>query len=148
MKINKMGTGSSLPVTERDNSGKTEKTDGHFASDLLNIQDGQSTERLNSLLEQITEQGKKLAQVPTYSELKTYRELVRNFIGEAVGRMYNLKSQPGWDRYGRQKVYTVIKKVDTALEALAEDVRHGQKRQLEIMAKQDAIRGMLVDLYM
>jgi uncharacterized protein YaaR (DUF327 family) len=31
---------------------------------------------------------------------------------------------------------------------LTEDVRHGQERQLEIMAKQDAIRGMLVDMYM
>lgn len=148
VKINKMGTGNPLPVTERDTGGKAEKTDGHFASDLLKIQDGQSKERLNALLEQITEQGKRLGQVPTYSELKTYRELVRNFIGEAVGNMYSLKSQAGWDRYGRQKVYTIIKKVDSTLEELAEDVRQGQKRQLDIMAKQDAIRGMLVDLYM
>lgn len=148
MKINNRSTASSLPITERDTGGKTEKTSGFFAADLLKSQDGQSRERLDALLAQIDEQGKKLGQVPTYAELKSYRELVRSFIGEAVGRMYNLQSQSGWDRYGRQKMYTTIKKVDVALESLTEDVRQGQTRRLDIMAKQDAIRGMLVDLYM
>jgi len=73
---------------------------------------------------------------------------VRQFIGEAVGRMYTLQSQQGWDRSGRQKVYTIIKKVDSTLESLSEDVRQGQERQLDIMAKHDSVRGMLVDLYM
>lgn len=148
MKINKLGT-ANLPVpTERETGSRTEKSTGHFASDLLKQQDGQSRERLNALLEEITRQGRQLGEVPTYSELKKYRELVRNFVGEAVGRMYSLQSQCGWDRHGRQKMYTVIRKVDQTLEELTEDVRFGQERQLQIMAKQDAIRGMLVDLYM
>ncbi len=70
------------------------------------------------------------------------------FVGEAVGQMYTLQSQAGWDRHGRQKIYTIVKKVDETLESLTEDVRQGQERRLDIMAKQDAIRGMLVDLYM
>lgn len=148
MKINKMGSASLPLIVERDNESKAEKSSSHFSADLLKTQDGQSQERLNALLGEITEQGKKLGQVPTYSELRTYRELVRKFIGEAVGRMYSLQSQPGWDRQGRQKMYTIIKQVDHTLASMTEDVRVGQERQLDIMAKQDAIRGMLVDLYM
>lgn len=148
VKINNLGS-AQLPLhAERESGGRAEKSPGHFASELLRNQDGQACERLNALMEQITEQGKQLGEVPTYSELKKYREVVRQFIGEAVGRMYSLQSQLGWDRQGRQKMYTIIKKVDSTLDSMAEDVRHGQERQLDIMAKQDAVRGMLVDLYM
>ena len=72
---------------------------------------------------------------------------MQRFVGEAVGRMYNLQSQTGWDRFGRRKVYTLVKQIDESLSGLTEDVRQGQSQQLEIMGKLDAIRGMLVDLY-
>lgn len=148
MKINKMSS-SSLPVPSDHEVGSRaeEKVARQFASELQQTQDGQYRERMNALLQQITKQGAKLGQIPTYSELKTYRELVRSFVGEAVGRMYTLQSQPGWDRQGRQKMYTIVKKVDDYLAELTEDVRHGQDRQLQIAEKQDAVRGLLVDLY-
>lgn len=147
MKISKMGSANIPVLADRDGVGKNEKLNNHFASDLLMHSDNQSKEKLNYLLEQITNQGKKLGQVPTYSELKTYRELVREFLGEAVGRMYTLQSHSGWDRQGRQKMYSTIKEIDKTMTALTEDVRLGQQRQLGIMEKLDAIRGMLVDLY-
>jgi len=148
VKINKMGSINPPPLGDTESGVKSGKSNNLFAADLLRNQENYSQERLNSLLEEITKQGAKLGQVPTYSELRTYRELVRTFIGEAVSRMYTRQSQTGWDRQGRQKIYTIIKKVDETLSGLAEDVRHGQERQLDILAKQDAIRGMLVDLYM
>lgn len=148
MKINNLGPAQLPVVSERDTSARTDKSLGHFASDLLKNQDGQSRERMTELLTAIDNHGKRLGEVPTYSELKKYREVVRQFIGEAVGRMYTLQSQQGWDRSGRQKVYTIIKKVDETLESLSEDVRQGQERKLDIMAKHDSVRGMLVDLYM
>ena len=84
----------------------------------------------------------------TYNELKSYRTLIKNFVGEAVNRMYQLHSQAGWDRMGRQKVYTTVRKIDRKLEEMAEKIRLGQSEQLDIIASHDAIRGMLVDLYM
>ncbi|MDD4600095.1 hypothetical protein SDC9_14758 [bioreactor metagenome] len=148
MKINNLGSANPQPLIEHDTNIRAGKSANFFAADLRQAEDGQSKERLNALLDEITKQGKRLGQVPTYSELKTYRELVRRFVGEAVGQMYNLQSHTGWDRHGRQKMYTIIKQIDDKLAGLTEDVRHGQERQLEIMAKQDAIRGMLVDMYM
>ncbi|MEG6585230.1 YaaR family protein [Dendrosporobacter sp. 1207_IL3150] len=148
MKINNRAALNALPISDSDSNAKPGKTSNPFSNDLLRSQAGYSKERLDALMEQITKQGARLGQVPTYSELKTYRELVRSFISETVSKMYTLQSQTGWDRQGRQKMYTTIKKVDDTLASLTEDVRNGQDRQLEIMAKQDAIRGMLVDLYM
>ena len=147
MKVNKMGSATVPVLPERDNSGRADKTNGFFAADLMKAKDNQAKERLNALLDAINEQGKKLGQAPTYGELKAYRELVRKFIGEAVGNLYDLQSRTGWDRHGRQKSYTIVRQVDDALAELTEDVRHGQERQLAIMGKLDAIRGLLVDLY-
>lgn len=147
MKINNLRSTNPPVITDREGIGKTERTAGGFSADLAKQQDNLSQERLNALMEQIDAQGKKLGQVPTYAELKAYRELVRNFLGEVVGRAYTLQSQAGWDRHGRQKMYSIIKEIDQQMSSLAEDVRFGQERQLAIMERLDAIRGMLVDLY-
>lgn len=147
MKINKMGSNSLPVVPEHENDTKTEKIGGSFNSELFKTQDKQSLKRMNELLDQITDQGKKLGLVPTYAELKKYRENVREFIGEAVSRMYSMETQTGWDNQGRHKMYTIIRKVDDKLAEMTEDVRSGQERQMNILAKHDAICGMLVDLY-
>ncbi|MCX7780866.1 MAG: YaaR family protein [Negativicutes bacterium] len=147
MKISKMGTSALPPLADREGGGKTDRTNGFFAAELMKAADKQAKERLQSLLADITAQGKRLSQAPTYSELKAYRELVRKFVGEAVGNMYSLQSQTGWDRHGRQKMFTIIKQIDDTLASLTEDVRQGQERQLAILEKLDAVRGMLVDLY-
>ena len=147
MKINKLAMGNQPVVAEREQAGKAEKTGDYFAADLLKTQEKQSSERLKAMLSEIDESGRRLSNMPTYGELKAYKELVRKFIGEAVSRMYTLESRAGWDRHGRQKMYTTIQQIDAKLGEMTEDVRLGQQRQLSIMSKHDAVRGMLVDLY-
>ena len=120
-----------------------------FESELQDQQDeGVSREQMEELLKQIDEQALKLSKTPTYDELKAYRTMIKNFVGTAVSLMYELHSQAGWDRMGRQRAYTTVRKVDDKLEEMAEKIRLGQAEQLDIIASHDAIRGMLVDLYM
>lgn len=147
MKVNNVGVSNQPVLADRDQANKSEKTGDYFAADLLKSQKAQSTERMQQLLTQIDESGRRLSQMPTYGELKSYRELIRKFIGEAVSQAYSLESRTGWDRHGRQKLYTTIRKIDEKLAEMTEDVRVGQERQLSIMAKHDAVRGMLVDLF-
>jgi len=147
VKINKMRSRPTPVIADRETAGKVNRTGGLFAADLVHAQDVMSQEKLRDLLDQITAQGERLGRVPTYAELKKYRELVRSFLAEAVGRAYALQTQRGWDRLGRQKMYAIVKEIDQQLAALAEDVRQGQERQLAIAGRLDAIRGLLVDLY-
>ena len=136
----------SLPA-DAESRNKIESSQRGFAVDLSKESDQQTRQRLEELMGKIQEQGKRLGQTPTFSELKSYRELVKKFMSEAVGQMYDVESGAGWDRRGRQKAYTLVKTVDEKLESLTEDVRQGQERQLAILEKLDSIRGMLVDLY-
>lgn len=119
-----------------------------FSSELEQNQQELSMTQMKKLLDQVSAQGDKLTKTPTFDELVSYRDLVKQFIGEAVTRMYSRQSQSGWDRMGRQKIYTTVCKVDDKLEEMAEEIRMGQASAISIAAKHDVIRGMLVDLYM
>ena len=120
-----------------------------FESELHDQQEeGVTREQMEELLKKIDEQALKLSKTPTYDELKAYRTMIKNFVGTAVSLMYELHSQAGWDRMGRQRAYTTVRKVDAKLEEMAEKIRLGHAEQLDIVASHDAIRGMLVDLYM
>lgn len=148
LKVDGMTTQGPSLNRVRDNDGRISDTDADFSTELANQKDALSSEQLDKLLRQIDEQGAKLSKTPTYDELKAYRTLIKNFVGEAVNHMYELHTQSGWDRMGRQKVYTTVRKVDKKLEEIAEKIRLGQSDQLDIIASHDAIRGLLVDLYM
>jgi uncharacterized protein YaaR (DUF327 family) len=147
LRINKNESMTHSTPQENEPRQKVEATHRGFSVDLSKESDQQLRQHLEELLGKIQEQGKRLGQTPTFSELKAYRDLVKKFMSEAVGQMYEVESGTGWDRRGRQKAYTLVKKVDETLESLTEDVRKGQERQLTILEKMDSIRGMLVDMY-
>ena len=126
---------------------RAESTDTSFSAELTDQRGSMSRAQLEELLKKIDEQGAKLTSTPTYDELRAYRSLVQEFVNEAVANMYELHTSAGWDRMGRQKVYTTVRKIDEELEKMAEHIRVGQSDQLDIVASQNAIRGMLVDLY-
>ena len=133
----------------RDASSKVFERDNDFSQELFSQQkDGTSHEEMEKMLKKIDEQAGRLSKSPTYEELKAYRTMIKNFVGAAVSNMYELNTSAGWDRMGRQRVFTTVRKIDNKLEEMAEKIRLGQSEQLDVIASHDAIRGMLVDLYM
>ena len=147
LRVDKSQSRSRSVATEPETRHKVATPQQGFSVDLSKESDQQVRAHLEELLGKIQQQGKRLGQTPTFSELRSYRELVKKFMSEAVGQMYDVESGTGWDRRGRQKAYTLVRKVDETLESLTEDVRNGQEKQLDILAKMDSIRGMLVDMY-
>jgi uncharacterized protein len=147
MRIDKSQNRTPSTAPENEARARVGSAQRGFSVDLSKESDQQVRQHLEELLGKIQQQGKRLGQTPTFGELKSYRDLVKKFMSEAVGQMYDVENGSGWDRRGRQKSYTLVKNVDETLAALTEDVRHGQERQLAILEKMDSIRGMLVDMY-
>ena len=148
MKINNFTPQGPTILRMRDSGGSVQDTGSEFSMELFDQEGEISQEHLDKLMKQIDAQGAKLSVTPTYDELKEYRTLIKNFVGEAVSHMYDMHTQAGWDRMGRQKVYTTVRKIDKKLEEMAERIRLGQAKRLDILASHDAIRGMLLDLYL
>ena len=149
VKINSAGMPASPFELLRGTSEHPRDKEISFESELLEQQsEGVSHEEMEAMLKKIDEQAARLSKTPTYDELKEYRTLIKNFVGAAVSNMYEVHTSAGWDRMGRQRGYTTVRKIDRKLEDMAERIRLGQSDQLDVIAAHDAIRGMLVDLYM
>ena len=93
--------GTSLSMTRSAEEEHVHDAETDFSAELLEQNGRVTSEQMDKLLRQIDEQGARLSRTPTYDELKAYRTLIRNFVGEAVNSMYELHTQAGWDRMGR-----------------------------------------------
>ena len=149
VKIGTMPTPQSPFEILHETGERVQEKDNRFAEELFDQQsEGISHEEMEAMLRKIDEQAGRLSRTPTYEELREYRTMIKNFVGAAVSNMYELNTTAGWDRMGRQRVFTIVRKIDRKLEEMAEKIRLGQSDKLDIVASHDAIRGLLVDLYM
>lgn len=150
VKINVMSAQSSPFEMIRDVGERVHETSQSFSDELFEQQHEENVThgQMEAMLKKIDEQAGRLSRTPTYDELKEYRTLIKNFVSAAVSGMYELNTQAGWDRMGRQRVFTTVRKIDRKLEEMAEKIRLGHADKLDVVASHDAIRGLLVDLYM
>jgi hypothetical protein len=98
------------------------------------------------MINDITEQGDKIAKHMDIKDMKRYRELVKGFMNEITSRSHEFSRENFLDRRGRHRVYGIIKQVDKNLDDLASELMKEEKDHLAIVSKIDDIRGMLIDI--
>ena len=103
-------------------------------------------EVLKNLLERIDQQGKKLSERMDIAELKRYRTLVAEFMDLSVKNSTKYHKEHTLDGRGRHRIFGIVKKVDAELENLTREVLKNQKDNINVLAKLDDIRGMLIDI--
>lgn len=104
--------------------------------------------KLEELVQQIFDQGKKLEKRLDIKELMVYKRLVSEFLNEYLNNSYKFMKQNVLDRRGRYRVYSTIKKINDELDNLVADVLSNQKDNLKILQRLDDIRGLILDLLM
>lgn len=102
--------------------------------------------RLTLMMEDITMQGKKLGKHMDVRDMKHYRKLIQEFMNEIASRSHKFSRENFLDRRGRHRVYGMIKKVNAALDELAQELIKEEKDHLAILGKIDEIRGLLLDI--
>ena len=104
IKINDIQTSSSVQQVKN-----TESTDSSFKFTLIsNIEEKDLQEKLGSMMEQITEQGEKIAKHMDIKDMRKYRELVKGFLNEVVNRSHKFSRENFLDRRGRHRVYGIV----------------------------------------
>lgn len=102
--------------------------------------------RLSLMMEDITMQGKKLGKHMDVRDMKHYRKLIQEFMNEIVNRSHKFSRENFLDRRGRHRVYGMIKRVNEALDELAQELMKEEKDHLLILDRIDEIRGLLLDI--
>lgn len=113
---------------------------------VSNIEEKELQAKLGSLMDQITEQGDRLAKHMDIGDMKRYRGLVKDFLNEVVNRSHEFSRENFLDRRGRHRVYGIVRLVDKNLDDLAQELVKDEKDTLSILGKVDEIRGLLLDI--
>lgn len=124
------------------------QSDGTFKFTLAShIQEADLQARLNTLMEEITMQGDRIAKRKDIRDMKKYRGLIKDFMNEIINRSHQFSRENFLDRRGRHRVYGIIRLVDQTLDELAQELVKDEKDNLAILAKIGEIRGLLLDIF-
>lgn len=136
-----------LQATQTSQVKQPEKTDDSFKFSLIsNIEEKDLAQKLGSMMEEITNQGEKIAKHMDIKDMKRYREMVKDFLNEVVNRSHKFSRENFLDRRGRHRVYGIVKMVDENLDNLAKELVKDEKDHLAIVGTIDDIRGLLLDI--
>ena len=92
-------------------------SDDSFKFTLIsNIEEKDLQEKLGNMMQEITEQGEKIAKHMDIKDMRKYRELVKGFLNEVVNRSHKFSRENFLDRRGRHRVYGIVKLVDKNLQ--------------------------------
>lgn len=135
------------PVNQVTETEQVQKSDDTFKFTLVSkIDDANLKEKLSGLMDQINDQGNKIAKHMDISDMKKYRELVKEFMNEVVNRSHEFSRENFLDRKGRHRVYGMIRQVDDNLDNLAKELVKEEKDHIAILGHIDEIRGLLIDI--
>lgn len=142
IKVNEVS--NAAPV---ENKTAAKQADGSFKFMLVsNIEEKDLQNKLGSLMDQITEQGERIAKHMDVADMKKYRSLVKEFMNEVVTHSHEFSRENFLDRRGRHRVYGIVRLVDKNLDDLAQELVKDEKDNLTILNKVDEIRGLLLDI--
>lgn len=126
---------------------QAQETDADFKFTLMSSLEEEGLQaRLTVMMEDITMQGKKLSKHMDVRDMKHYRKLIQEFMNEVASRSHKFSRENFLDRRGRHRVYGMIKRVNEALDELAQELVREEKDHLAILGKIDEIRGLLLDI--
>lgn len=134
------------PGTEKVQSGRgsaqaAEKSGGF--QQVFSAGAAQIKENLDTLMGQVDQLGAELLENPTERTLVQYTQAVRNFIRKAQGQ--SLSVERNFDRHNR--LYTLVREVDQNLASLTDQILIKQGKALEMAARLQEIRGILLDMF-
>lgn len=118
-----------------------------FAEVMNKKRDEKAYERINQLIQKIDDQGKVLSETRTIEELRKYKQLVKEFMEDAVSLGLELQERRGFNRRGRTKIYKIVQEVDRKLLDLTDAILEKQKSSLEILEMVGEIKGLLINIY-
>ena len=113
-----------------------------------NVEEAELQQRLLGMMEEITMQGDKIKKKMDIRDMKHYRSLIKDFMNEVVNRSHEFSRENFLDRRGRHRVYGIIRRVDEALDELAQELVKEEQDALSILGRIDEIRGLLLDIFM
>ncbi|GAF19349.1 hypothetical protein JCM19046_3994 [Bacillus sp. JCM 19046] len=105
-----------------------------------------SKQTFSDRIEDLLEDGKRLAQSRTAGDLKNYRAKVRACLDYLVNEGLELERTTSMAS-GRFKHHQLVKTIDFELEALTKDVFNQQKTEFDLLKRIGELQGLIIQFY-
>ncbi len=124
------------------------KSNDAFAAVIRKSQSKLQLESLNQLMARVDTQGQKLGNQRTLENLRDYKNLVKQFVGESLSYGLQLSEKQSFNQSGGMKTHQLVEVIDQKLIELHDEVIHNEKESIDLLRVVGEIKGLLINLYM
>ncbi|MGB3259925.1 YaaR family protein [Paenisporosarcina sp.] len=124
------------------------KSSDSFANVIKKSQSKLQMDSLNQLMTRVDAQGQKLANQRTLENLRDYKNIVKQFIGETLSYGLQLSDKQSFNPSGGMKNHQLIEVIDKKLIEIHDEVLNNEKEGFDILQLVGEIKGLLINLYM
>jgi len=124
------------------------KSSDSFANVIRKSQSKLQMDSLNQLMTRVDAQGQKLANQKTLENLRDYKNLVKQFVGESLSYGLQLSEKQSFNPSGGMKNHQLIEVIDKKLIEIHDEVLNNEKEGFDILQLVGEIKGLLINLYM
>lgn len=136
-----------LPKLREITVQQDQKIDKGFRFTLLSqIEEGDLQDTLKAMVEDIMAQGDKLSKHMDIRDVRVYRTMISDFLGEVVANSHKFSRDNFLDKKGRHRVYGIVRVVNQKIDELARELIRSEADHLEILEKVGEIEGLLLDI--
>ena len=140
--------GPTVPAAPTEHTTQLQQTDNTFKFTLVShVEEQELKAKLTLLMEEITQQGKKITKRKDVRDMRKYRSLIKDFMNEIINHSHEFSRENFLDRKGRHRVYGIIKLVDKNLDDLAAELMKEEKDNISILNQIGEITGLLLDIF-
>ncbi|HLS67253.1 MAG TPA: YaaR family protein [Pseudogracilibacillus sp.] len=98
------------------------------------------------LIDDITEQGEKIARFRSFKDLARFKRMIRQFLQKTVGDGLTLEKSRSFNADNYSETLSTVKQVDEKLIQLTDDLLDQEKKTVDILGLIGEIRGLLINL--
>ncbi|WP_195986954.1 YaaR family protein [Clostridium sp. D53t1_180928_C8] len=117
---------------------------GDFTESFMKSYKSVTKEELENYIKDIKKKGNKLILTKSYSDIKSYKLTIKNYLKAVVDYTYILNKNIG---FWENQYYSTVEVINEKLESLTNEVLSGEKENLDISSTIDNIQGLLIDIY-
>lgn len=139
---------TNFPIEMLQKGTVESKTTSTFSSFISKSQSKLQLESLNQLITHLETKGQMLAKQRTLENLRDYKKMVKQFIGEALHYGLQLSEKQSYDLHGGMKSHQIVEIVDQKLLELHDEVINNEEQGMEVLRLVGEIKGLLINLYM
>lgn len=129
-------------AASEDKKGIGTKKD--FSQSFNFARNKKNEEELKEMLEDIKKKGNRLAVTKCYSDVFSYKKLIKEYLKSVLSYMYEVKKDIS---FWQTQYFMTVDTIDEKLKGLTELLLAEEKDNLKIAAAIDEISGLVVDIY-